>query len=339
MKKITLLAIVVLILLILINPSKINTFNNLGSSINSLEEVRNIDFKGEIQYIQYKNKLCLLSDNKLKIIDEDGKDINTQEIQSEKTKIYSNNYIDVLNKNTNKVFSIYENGKVVFAKKVSPETFIYESINQYVFVDVIKSSEGEILKILNGDGGLNNRIEVDGKITNIKAINDYILMSYINITNEIQNKLVLYDENGNLKKETVFNDIILDILNIDENIYVIFDESIKILDKDFNEKNSININGVSLIEKNYENNIFIKDSQGNWGYIKDEKYKNIKTKEANLNLEGVKDSYLLYTDKAIYNDKQKEIINFKEEIKDIQSIGRNSIAVVFKNKIKIYKIL
>ena len=105
------------------------------------------------------------------------------------------------------------------------------------------------------------------------------------------------------------------------------------------EKNSIKIEGVSLIEQNDENNIFIKDSQGNWGYIKDEKYKDIKTKEVNLNLEGIKDTYLLYTDKTIYNDRQKQIINFNEEIKGIEAIGKNSIAVVFENKIKIYKIL
>lgn len=339
MKKITILAIVLLILLIFINPSKISIFNNLDSNINTLEELGTVDFKGEIQYIEYKDRLCLLNDNKIKIIDENGKEIYTQDIQSENTQIYSNSHIDVLNKNINKGFSMDENGNVIFSTKVSPETFIYESINQHVFVNAFNSDKGEILKILNNDGGLNNRIEVDGKITNIKTMDNYILMSYISITNEIQNKLVLYDENGNLKKETIFNDIILDILHIDEKIYIVFNDSIKILDKEFNEKNSINIDGVSLIERNDENNIFIKDSQGNWGYIKDEKYKGIKTKEVNLNLEGVKDTYLLYKDKTIYNNSQKKIISFNEEIKDIQAIGKNSIAVVFENKIKIYKVL
>ena len=151
--------------------------------------------------------------------------------------------------------------------------------------------------------------------------------------------MALYDENGNVKQETEFNDIILDILKIDGNIYIVFEDNIKILDKELSEKNSIKIEGVSLIEQNDENNIFIKDSQGNWGYIKDEKYKDIKTKEVNLNLEGIKDTYLLYTDKTIYNDRQKQIINFNEEIKGIEAIGKNSIAVVFENKIKIYKIL
>ena len=339
MKKITLLAIVALILLIFINPSKIGTFNNLGSNTNSLEEIGTIDFKGEIQYVEHKNRLCLLNDNKLKIIDEEGKEIHTQEIQSENTKIYSNSYIDILSKNTNKGFSMDENGKVVFSTKVSPETFLYESINQHVFVDIFKGSDKETLKILNNDGEVNNRVEVDGKITNIKTMDNYILMSYISITNKIQNKLALYDENGNVKQETEFNDIILDVLKIDGNIYIVFEDNIKILDKELSEKNSIKIEGVSLIEQNDENNIFIKDSQGNWGYIKDEKYKGIKTKEVNLNLEGIKDTYLLYTDKTIYNDSQKQIINFNEEIKDIEAIGKNSIAVVFENKIKIYKIL
>ena len=338
MKKITLLAVVLLILLIFINPSKINIFNNSSSNIKKIEELRTVDFKGKIQYIEYKDRLCLLNDNKIKIIDEKGKEIYTQDINSENINIYSNYYIDIFNKENNKGFSIDENGKTIFSTKVLPETFIYESINQHVFVNAFNSDEGEILKILNNDGELNNKIEVHGKITNIKTMDNYILMSYISITNEIQNKLVLYDENGNLKKEIAFNDIILDILYMDENIYIIFDENIKILDKGFNEKNSINIDGVSLIEANYDS-IFIKDSQGNWGHIKDREYKGIKTKEVNLNLEGIKDTYLLYKDKTIYDNTQNKIISFNEEIKDIQSIGENSIAVVFENKIRICKVL
>ena len=58
-----------------------------------------------------------------------------QEMQSGNTKIYSNIYIDVLNKNDNKGFSLDENGNVAFSTKVSPETFLYESINKYVFED------------------------------------------------------------------------------------------------------------------------------------------------------------------------------------------------------------
>ena len=189
MKKITLLAIVALILLIFINPSKISTFNNLGSNINSLEEIGTIDFKGEIQYVEYKNRLCLLNDNKLKIIDEDGKDIHTQEIQSENTKIYSNSYIDILSKNTNKGFSMDENGKVVFSTKVSPETFLYESINQHIFVDIFKVSDKETLKILNNDGEVNNRVEVDGKITNIKTINCIRREPYRNRLRDFRNQL------------------------------------------------------------------------------------------------------------------------------------------------------
>ena len=47
----------------------------------------------------------------------------------------------------------------------------------------------------------------------------------------------LYDENGNVKQETEFNDIILDILKIDGNIYIVFEDNIKILDKELSEKN------------------------------------------------------------------------------------------------------
>lgn len=339
MKKITVLAIAALILLIFINPSKINIFNGSKSNLDDIKEISSINFTGEIQYVEYKNKLCLLNDNKLKIIDENGKEAHTQDIQSKDAKLFSNNYIDILSKNTNKGLSLDENGNIVFSIKVSPETLLYESINEYVFVNALKNGEKETLKILNNSGELNNRVEVDGKITNIKTMDDYILVSYISITNEIQNKLILYDENGNVKKETQYDEIILDVLQVDENIYVVFENNIYILDKNLSEKANIEIEGISSIEQNDENNIFIKNSKGVWGYIQDKKYKNIKTKEANLNIEGIKDTYLLYSNKSIYNNKQKQIINFDEEIKDVKSIGKSSIAVVFKDKIKIFKVL
>ena len=55
-------------------------------------------------------------------------------------------------------------------------------------------------------------------------------------------------------------------------------------------------------------------------------------------MEGNKDTYVLYSDKILYNDKLKEILTFKDEIKDVEYINGNSIAIIFDNYIKIFNI-
>lgn len=339
MKKITLLAILALILLILINPSKINIFNKENISADNIKEMSSIDFTGEIQYVEYKDRLCLLNDNKFKVIDEDGKEIHSKEIQPENTKLTSNKYIDILNKKTNNGISINEDGKILFNTKVSPETFLYESINEYVFVSAYKDGDKEVMKILDKSGELNSKVEVDGKITNIKSLDKYILVSYISIKEDIKNKIALYDENGNLKKEIEFNNIILDILNMNGSIYVVFENNIEILDEGLSKKGEVRAEGINLVEKSNENYIFIRDDKGRLGYIQNEEYKDINTKGEMLNAEGIKEGYVLYSDKVIYNNNLKQIISFDEEIKDIKYIGGNSVAVIFKNNIKIFKLL
>lgn len=338
MKKITLVAILGLILLILINPSKISIFSNSTNSLNGMKEINTIDIKNLDQYIEYNGQLCLVDDNQLRIFDKEGNEIYKQNIQKDSIKLYNNTFIDVINKNINRCSSINEHGKTQFAIDSLPDTFIYQSINKYIYITVSKNGENEILKILNDEGGVTKRIEIEGRVTNIESINDMILLSYITVGEKIGNKLIIYDQNGNIKQETEFNDIILEIILLNDNIYLLFENKIEILDKNFKKKSEIQVEGIINIEANNES-IIIQNSKKEFYIIENEKLKSIKNiKDSTLKLEGVGKSYVLYSDKTIYNDKLKEIKSFDQQIKDVQSIGENSIAIIFKDSIKLYKI-
>ena len=338
MKKITLIAILILLILIFVNPSKLAIFNLADASVSNMKEIISIDISEDAQYKSYKGLLCILNDNKLKVIEENGAEIYNQDIKKENINLDINNYIDITNKNTNKGFSLDKDGKVIFSTSILPETFLYKSVNENVFINIFKNDDKEVIKILDIDGEVNNRVEINGKITNVKSIDDYILISYMNIGDKFSNKLILIDSNGNIKKETSFDDIILEVIYSSGNVYIIFSDKIHILDKNLNKKEEINIKSVNLVKCNENSNIYIKDAENRWRYIENGKFKIIKTGGDNLGLEGIDDSYILYSNNTIYNNKLKEIISFDDDIKDVEYIEKNYIAIIFKNRIKIVKL-
>ena len=338
MKKMTILIIIALLLLISINPSKINILKNLNVSAENVKEVNSIDTVDKVRGIIYKDKLCVLDGNKLIILNENGEEEYTQDINIENSSINIDNYIDIINKDNNRCYSIDESGKVKFSMNVSQETFLYKSINEYVFVSVSESDTNEILKIFNNDGELNNKIEIDGNVTNINRLDQYILVSYVSITDKIENKIVIYDENGNLKDETTFNDIVLDLLIIDNDVYVVLENSVEILDQNLKSIKTINLGNISSFEKGSEDTIFITDSTGKLGYIKDKKYKEIKTNGEKFDVEGINDTFILYSDNVIYSDKLNKIEEFDSKISDIKSLGKTHIAVFLDNSIKLFKL-
>ena len=338
MKKMTILIIIALLLLISINPSKINILKNLNVSAENVKEVNSIDTVDKVRGIIYKDKLCVLDGNKLIILNENGEEEYSQDINIENSSINIDNYIDIINKDNNRCYSIDESGKVKFSMNVSQETFLYKSINEYVFVSVSESDTNEILKIFNNDGELNNKIEIDGNVTNINRLDQYILVSYVSITDKIENKIVIYDENGNLKDETTFNDIVLDLLIIDNDVYVVLENSVEILDQNLKSIKTINLGNISSFEKGSEDTIFITDSTGKLGYIKDKKYKEIKTNGEKFDVEGINDTFILYSDNVIYSDKLNKIEEFDSKISDIKSLDKTHIAVFLDNSIKLFKL-
>lgn len=337
MKRITLLVIIALLLLIFINPSKVGIISTLNASAEKAQELATIDLDDEIKYTKYKGLLCFLNNGKLRAINENGKEIFNKDISVNNVNLSSDNYIDILNKNSNKIYSINKKGEIIFISETSKSGFLYKSINEYTFADVIKTSDYEILKILNEYGEVNTKINIDGKITNIKPIDNNILVSYITIKDKIYNNLVVYDENGNLKSNCKYDGVILDTIIINDNVYLIFDNKVSILDKQLKLKTEIELKDIVNISVN-EDKIFIKESNNNIGYIQNDKYNKIKTMEKDVNVEGIKDTYVLYSDKILYNDKLKEILTFKDEIKDVEYINGNSIAIIFDNYIKIFNI-
>ncbi|MBQ3422382.1 MAG: hypothetical protein IJH34_12110, partial [Romboutsia sp.] len=278
MKKITILVIVALLLLIFINPSKTGIISTLNASAETAQEIINIDLEGEVKYTKYKELLCFLNNGKLSAINENGKEVFSKEIPVENVNLSSDNYIDVLNKNSNKIYSIDDKGEIIFSSETSKDGFLYKSINEYVFVDVIKSNGKEVIKILNESGWVSKKITIEGKVANVKPLDENILVSYISITDKVYNNLIVYDSNGNLKSQSKLEGIILDILIMNDNVYLVLDNKIIILDKELNTKIQIDLKDIISISNN-KDKIFVKDNEGSIGYIKDNEYHNIKTKE------------------------------------------------------------
>lgn len=337
MKKITILVIVALLLLIFINPSKTGIISTLNASAETAQEIINIDLEGEVKYTKYKELLCFLNNGKLSAINENGKEVFSKDIPVENVNLSSDNYIDVLNKNSNKIYSIDDKGEIIFSSETSKDGFLYKSINEYVFVDVIRSNGKEVIKILNESGWVSKKITIEGKVANVKPLDENILVSYISITDKVYNNLIVYDSNGNLKSQSKLEGIILDIIIMNDNVYLVLDNKIIILDKELNTKIQIDLKDIISISNN-KDKIFVKDNEGSIGYIQDNEYHNIKTKEKNISIEGMESTYILYSDRTLYNDKLKEIITFEDEIKDVEYISGKSIAVIFDRYIKIFNV-
>ena len=337
MKKITILVIVALLLLIFINPSKTGIISTLNASAETAQEIINIDLEGEVKYTKYKELLCFLNNGKLSAINENGKEVFSKDIPVENVNLSSDNYIDVLNKNSNKIYSIDDKGEIIFSSETSKDGFLYKSINEYVFVDVIRNNGKEVVKILNESGWVSKKITIEGKVTNINPLDENILVSYISITDKVYNNLVVYDSNGNLKSQSKFEGIILDIIIMNDNVYLVFDNKIIILDKELNTKIQIDLKDIISISNN-KDKIFVKDNEGSIGYIQDKQYHKINIKEKNVSIEGMESTYILYSDRTLYNDKLKEIITFEDEIRDVEYINGKSIAVIFNSYIKIFNV-
>lgn len=339
MKKLSvMLTIIALILLIFINPSKISIFNFAAQRKYDIREIKSINIDEDAKYKVYNGTLCLLDDNKLKIIDKEGKDIYNQSINAEDINLSINNYIDILNKKTNKGFSLNENGKVMFSTSVTSDSVLYKSMGEHVFINILNNDGKELMKIIDSGGEVNNRIEINGKITHLKSIDDYILVSYINVLDAIENKATLIDANGNIKNEISFNNIILDIIYNDESIYIVFEDKIQVLDKNLSLKEDISIDGVCEIEEYNNSNLYIKNSKNKWGYIEQGRFKIIKTQGENLRLAVLNDTYILYSNNTIYNNKLQEISKLDDNIKEIKYLGDNFIVIIHEDKIKIFKI-
>jgi len=337
MKKITILVIVALLLLIFINPSKTGIISTLNASAETAQEIINIDLEGEVKYTKYKELLCFLNNGKLSAINENGKEVFSKDIPVENVNLSSDNYIDVLNKNSNKIYSIDDKGEIIFSSETSKDGFLYKSINEYVFVDVIRSNGKEVIKILNESGWVSKKITIEGKVANVKPLDENILVSYISITDKVYNNLIVYDSNGNLKSQSKLEGIILDIIIMNDNVYLVLDNKIIILDKELNTKIQIDLKDIISISNN-KDKIFVKDNEGSIGYIQDNEYHNIKTKEKNISIEGMESTYILYSDRTLYNDKLKEIITFEDEIRDVEYISGKSIAIIFDRYIKIFNV-
>lgn len=324
--------VILLVLIVLINPSKSKLFNFFQDK-NTLAEVKSIEIDKKSRYIGYDDNLVLFDDNKISLINENGKYLFSLDKKAQECNIESNEYIDILTNNSN--LSLNKKGEVAFSQNASQKTIIYKSINEYLFLTAYKEKDKEYIKIQEKDRSLVKLIECNNKITNISILEDKIIVVGIKSEDKLNSEVTIYDTNGNLNKTMNFDDLILELIVSDKYIYLVFEDKITILDSKLNEKQQVKLNKLSNLDKTKFGKIYIHQEDGQVSSLEGEKYEKLKKNPNSSTVRALGKTYITYSKDKIYNEKNKEIYSFDEEIKDIVPLTDKTIAVGFEKSIKL----
>lgn len=338
MKK--LIALVIIIIILTINPSKSNTFNKKYTEGNDIKELNSIEIDEDAKYTKFQENLILGQGKELLSINAKGetKEILKLSKSIENFELDSNSYIDIIDKEDNKVTSIDNDGKTIFTDNVYQETIIHKSINKNIFVTASKDGSKQYLRIKDIDKSLIKEIEYSSKLTHIEYINEKLLVVDLKTDKSIYSELKIYDTNGNLLQSCNFDEIVADIVCAQNSIYIAFEDKVIIFDEELKEKAKIKINGLESIEKDENGKIFVIDSEKKIVCIEKESKKAIKSKPEVVNIESLGEDYITYSDYSIYNMNNKEISKFEGNIKDSIGMDGHTIAVYTGGYMKIIKI-
>lgn len=329
--------VLVLILIVFINPSKLGIFNKSDVVGDKIREIKGIEVESTSRYHEYKDGLVLYKDNKILLLDDKGKIKFSVDKKMNDYQIFSNYYIDVIDKDNGLVFSINEAGKFIFNEKIPYETLVYKSIDKYTFVIVYNKDDNNYIRIQDSSGDIMKEFEHKGKITDIEVVEDNILVVDIETENNLQSKISLYNKNGNVIKNIKFDNIVMNSIVANGYIYLLFNNNVLVLDYNLNKKVDIKINGINHVSKSEDGHIYTIDSDKNLGVIYKVDYKTIKSRTEFKGIRSIANSYITYSESSIFNEKGKPIKEFKENIKDILVINENVIAVCFNNNIKFFE--
>ena len=327
-----------MIVLIAINPSKLNIFKDSENKISEAQELKSININKEAQYVTYKTNLIVYDKKKIESISSDGKTEFSVNLNMKDYKISSNYYIDVLNKDNLKVLSIDEKGNIIFTEKVPPQTILYKSINDHFFVTVYKKDNKEYIKIQDEQRNVNTEFEYKNKITGIYKLGNDILVSDIQTKDMVSSSLTVFDENGNQKSKLDFDDTVIDVSIQKNYIYVVFLDKIVILDFNLNEKSEVESKDIRNVFETNHDYIYIVDKDKNLSYIDKLYYKKSNNNEKADKISSINNSYIKYLTKTLYNSRGEKLIEFNQNIKDIINIDNKSVAVIFNNYLEIVKL-
>ncbi|RDY25285.1 hypothetical protein CHL78_019005 [Romboutsia weinsteinii] len=330
------IAVVVLLLIIFINPSKSKIFNfSQGSEVNA-REIKTISTNDKVEYSVYEGNLVLFNDKKVSIVNDKGEVIFSLKKELEECKISSNKYIDILADGM--AFSLDKEGRTMFKQNVPQQTILYKSINMYLFMTIYEKDGKEYIKLQDQDESLIKEIEYSNRITDVEVLEEKIAVVGMKTKDKANSEVNLYDKTGNLDKLVEFKDIIIDSVVVDKYIYLLFSDRIIVLDSSLNEKNNIKVSEISNISQVVDNKLYVYCKDGQVGYMEKDKYESIKNNVDVQGIQAINESYITYAENTIYNNKKKEIKKFKDKIKDVRLIKDNTVAVIFENNIKLLKI-
>lgn len=339
-KKIFLLFILVLI--IAINPKIINKINEkISGNALELQSEQNLKIDSKCKIVKYEDNIILYNGKVLRCLDEEGKEKFSLNLESKNFNLYSNKYIDILDKDKDVIFSINKSGKIIFRKKVFNNGLKYASLDNDLYLYAYKDDKKDIINIYDFEGKVYKTLKLKGKLTNITYSNKAIYVCELNTEKNLENIISEYDYNGNCKNKKVINSsIILDIIIDNNNIYLIEKNKITKLDNNLNIKKEFNVNDIKYYSELYKDGFYFVEQNNKVKFISD-KIKEISVSNKLDKIDGIinlNNNIILYKDNKIFNKNGEELKRFESNITKVLTLNKSTMALKVDNELQILKI-
>lgn len=330
--------LVILVLVLIIGPTVLSKSEEKEDKP-SMDIITSIDISNDTyKYIEYKDSLIIYDGKVLQSINDDGKVNFEIKINSENSNLSKGKYIDLIDINNRVVYSINNKGNIIFSKKTFNEPLTYKSIAENLFAYHYKNEDEEFIDILNEEDQKVSSFKLNGQLIDFDVMDNSIIITSIDTEDKLKSVISKYDFNGNETNKIEIEDkILVGTEYIDNKLYSINSNKIYSLDKDLNEKKSLDLdNRIKSIETN-DTNLYTIDEKNNLSIIDSRLDINIEdVKMENLkSISKVDDSILLYSDSEILSIDSKESIKLDFMIEDVMHIKDNIIIIVSTDKINL----
>lgn len=329
--------VVILLLIILINPNKIGNLSNiLNKKSVELENIKKVNIDKNSNYVEYNKNLVYYDGNSLKCINGSGKEIFDVAFSQKNLKLDSNRFIDILDQDKNIVYSVDKDGKVVAKKSMNKNGLLYKSIDNDSYLYVYKKDNKNIVNIYDYEFKLVKSINEKGIVTDIGYSDKSIYVVSINTEDKLKNTINCYDYNGNLKNtKSIDNSVILDLIIYKNDIYIIEKNKISKVNNELKTLEEFEVKDIKHYSNIYKNSIYIIENDNKIKYI-DKDIEDIKIYIENLKgIINTQDSFIIYSDNKIMDNKGIELKKFDENIKKLLFIPNNTVVVELESYIQI----
>ena len=329
--------VAILLLIVLINPNKIGNLSNiLNKKSVELENIKKVNIDKNSNYVEYNKNLVYYDGNSLKCINGSGKEIFDVAFSQKNLKLDSNRFIDILDQDKNIVYSVDKDGKVVAKKSMNKNGLLYKSIDNDSYLYVYKKDNKNIVNIYDYEFKLVKSINEKGIVTDIGYSDKSIYVVSINTEDKLKSTINCYDYNGNLKNtKSIDNSVILDLIIYKNDIYIIEKDKISKVNNELKTVEEFKVKDIKHYSNIYKNSIYIIENDNKIKYI-DKDIEDIKIYIENLKgIINTQDSFIIYSDNKIMDNKGIELKKFDEKIKKILFIPNNMLVVELESYIQI----